>query len=69
VASTRPSSSLQHKIDLNVKQPSKALDVKMPAPCFMTFKLQDLKKCTHDINPFYVQKALDGIAGKVRNVT
>jgi hypothetical protein len=52
-----------------VKKPLKALDVKMPAPHFITFKLQDPKKSTRGINPFYVQKALDGIAGKVRNAT
>jgi hypothetical protein len=52
-----------------VKQPSKASDVKMPAPCFIAFKLQDPKKSMCDINPFYIQKALDGIASKVRNVT
>jgi hypothetical protein len=69
LASTRPSSMLQYKTNLSVKQPSKALDVKMPGLCFMTFKLQDLKKSMHDINPFYVQRSLDDIAGKVRNVT
>jgi hypothetical protein len=67
MGSTRPSISLQRKTDLNVKQPSKALDVKVPAPRFITFKLQDLKKSMREINPFYVQKGLDDIAGKVRN--
>jgi hypothetical protein len=51
-----------------VKKPWKALNVKMPAPRFITFKLQAPKKSTRGINPFYVQKALDGITGKVRNV-
>jgi hypothetical protein len=41
----------------------------MPAPSFITFKLQAPKKFMRDNNPFYVQKALDGIAGKGRNAT
>jgi hypothetical protein len=41
----------------------------MPIPHFITFKLKDPKKSLQDINPVYVQKALDGIAGKVRNTT
>jgi hypothetical protein len=52
-----------------VKKPLKALDVKMPTPHFITFKLQDLKKSMRGINPFCVQKALDGIAGKDRSAT
>jgi hypothetical protein len=48
-----------------VKQPLKTLDVKMTASCFITLKLQDMCK----INPFYIQKALDGVASKVRNTT
>jgi hypothetical protein len=50
-----------------MKKPLKALDAKMPASLFITFKLHDPKKSMRGINPFYVQKALDGIAGKVRN--
>jgi hypothetical protein len=41
----------------------------MPAPRFIKFKLQDPKKSTRDNNPFYVRKALHGIAGKVRSGT
>jgi hypothetical protein len=37
----------------------------MPALHFKTFKLQDM--C--EINPFDIQKALDGVASKVRNAT
>jgi hypothetical protein len=50
-----------------MKQPLKALAVKMTALHFLSFKLQDPKKSMHDINPFYVQKALGGIASKFRN--
>jgi hypothetical protein len=62
MVSTRTSVSLQHRADLNVKLPSKALDGKMPAPLFITFKLQEPKKSMRDFKPFYVEKALDDIA-------
>jgi hypothetical protein len=52
-----------------VKIPSKALGVKIPAPYFIIFKLQDPKKSTSDINLFYVQIAVDGHADKVRDAT
>jgi hypothetical protein len=52
-----------------VEQPSKILDVKMPPPRFITFKLHDPKKSTRDINPLYAHKALHGIAGKFSKAT
>jgi hypothetical protein len=41
----------------------------MPAPRIITFKLKDTEKNMRNINPFYIQKALDGIAGKVKNAS
>jgi hypothetical protein len=36
---------------------------------FVTFRLKDSDKNMRQINPFYVQKALDSIAGKVKNAS
>jgi hypothetical protein len=41
----------------------------MPAPLFITFRLKDTEKNMCNINPFYTHKALDGIAGKVKNAS
>jgi hypothetical protein len=41
----------------------------MPALRFVTFRLKDTDKNMRHINPFYVQKALDARAGKVKNVS
>jgi hypothetical protein len=43
--------------------------MKMPAPRFLTFRLKDTERNMTNINPFYIQKALDGIAGKVKNAS
>jgi hypothetical protein len=43
--------------------------VKMLAPCFVTFKLKETEMSLRCINPFHIQKALDAIAGKVKNAT
>jgi hypothetical protein len=41
----------------------------MPAPCFITFRLKDTEKMMRNVNPFYIQKALNGIVGKVKNAS
>jgi hypothetical protein len=46
-----------------VNQSAKLVAVKMP----VIFILKDSDKNMRHINPFYVQKALDSIAGKVKN--
>jgi hypothetical protein len=41
----------------------------MPVPHLLIFKLKDMGKATHQINPFYIQKALNTVAVKVKNTT
>jgi hypothetical protein len=41
----------------------------MLAPLFITFRLKDTEKNMRNINPLNIQKALDGIAGKVKNAS
>jgi len=48
-----------------VNQSAKLVAVKR----FVTFRLKDSDKNMRQINPFYVQKALDSIAGKVKNAS
>jgi hypothetical protein len=43
------------------------INVKMPAPRFVTFRLKDTEKTVRNINPFCIQKTLDNIADKVIN--
>jgi hypothetical protein len=39
----------------------------MSAPRFITFRLKDTEKTLRNINLFYIQNSLDGIARKVKN--
>jgi hypothetical protein len=41
--------------------------VKLPAARFVTFRLKDSDKKMKNVSPFYIQKALDGLAEKVTN--
>jgi hypothetical protein len=41
----------------------------MPDPRFITFRLKDTETIMRNTNPFYIQKALDGIAPKVKNAS
>jgi hypothetical protein len=43
--------------------------VRMPVPHLLIFKLKDMGKATHEINPFSIQKALNTIAVKIKNTT
>jgi hypothetical protein len=43
--------------------------VKPPAARFVTFRLKDSDKTMKNIGPFYLQKALDSVAGKVTNAS
>jgi hypothetical protein len=44
------------------------LNVKMPAPKFLTLRLKNTEK-TRDINPFCIKQGLDLICGKVNNAS
>jgi hypothetical protein len=41
----------------------------MPVPRFITFILKDTEKTMRNINPFYIYKELDGIAGNIKNTS
>jgi hypothetical protein len=43
------------------------IKVKLPAPHFITFRRRNIDMTVYKIIPFYIQKALDAIAGKVNN--
>jgi hypothetical protein len=45
------------------------VNVKMLAPCFITFKMKDTEKTMRNISPFYMQKELDGITVKVKKAS
>jgi hypothetical protein len=59
----------QQQILQKVNQSAKLAAAKMPAPRLVTFRLKNSEKNMRQINPFYVQKALDSIAGKVKNAS
>jgi hypothetical protein len=48
---------------------SVTVSVKMLVPHFITFKLKITKKTVQNINPFYIQEALNSVACKVRNAS
>jgi hypothetical protein len=41
--------------------------VRRPVPCFIKFRLRGTEKNVRTVSPFYIQKALHAIAGKVKN--
>jgi hypothetical protein len=43
--------------------------VKLLAPRFVTFGLKDPDETMKSVSPFYIQRALDSIAGKVSNAS
>jgi hypothetical protein len=43
--------------------------VKTPASRFITYRLKESENKMTNINPFYTQKALDGVACEVKNAS
>jgi hypothetical protein len=68
MAISRPKSPLPDNSELSAARRG-VLSVKPPAPRFVTFRLKDTAKTMKNIGPFYIQKALSSIAGKVTNVS
>jgi hypothetical protein len=63
MAHSRPTQSQHRKSDNSSHSSTSIVNVKMLAPRFITFRLKDTEKNMRNINAFYIQKALDGIAG------
>jgi len=53
----------------NWKQNADVVSVSMPATRFLTFKLRDPEMPVCDIIPFYIEKALDRVAGRIRDAS
>jgi hypothetical protein len=66
MAATHPTNTQQQKSE-STDPTIKAVNVRMPVPHFVTFKLKDADKTMRQINQFYIQKAVDAIAGKVKS--
>jgi hypothetical protein len=66
IVNSRPTHSQPEKLKTMSKD---IVNVKISAPRFATFRQNDTEKTTKNINPFYIQKAQDGIAGKAKNAS
>jgi len=53
----------------NWKQNADAVSVSMPATRFLTFKLTDPEMPGCNIIPFCIEKALDRVAGRIRDAS
>jgi hypothetical protein len=53
----------------NWKQNADAVSGSMPATRFLTFKLRDPEMPVYDIIPFYIEEALDRVAGRIRDAS
>jgi hypothetical protein len=66
IGSFAPKTLTEYKSEISSNLSSSIFNVKMPAPHFITFWLKDTVKNARNINPFYIQKALNGIVGKMK---
>jgi hypothetical protein len=64
--STLPSNS-QQRNSQRVNEKGKQVTVKIPAHRFIAFILKGTDKIMRSVNPFYIQKTLDAIAGILKN--
>jgi hypothetical protein len=64
---SRPKYSFQNKNEFISISPRTAVPVKLMSLRFIKLCLKDADKTMRDISPFYTQKTLDRIAGKVKN--
>jgi hypothetical protein len=69
MALPRPNSLLPDDPELSPVPSRNAVSVKLPAPRFVTFRLKDTDKTMRNVSPFFIQKALDGIAGSDQPLT
>jgi hypothetical protein len=67
MALSRPKYSQHRKFEISSISSRSIANVKMPAPRFITFRLKVIERNMRNFNPFYLQKILGGIAGKVKN--
>jgi hypothetical protein len=65
MAFSRPKSSSLDNPKLSSLASRSAVRVKLPASRFVTFRLKDSDRTVKNIGPFYIQKALDSMAGRV----
>jgi hypothetical protein len=66
--SSRQTQSQHRKSDNNSHPSTSIVNVKMPAPRFITFRLKDTEKNMRNIDPFSYRRhgMVDGIPGKVK---
>jgi hypothetical protein len=59
----------KHSLSERQSTSGETVTVEMLVHIFLTFKLQSTEKIVWNINPSYIQKNLDTVAGKVKNAS